>query len=150
MQLGAWRALSVLLLLTLVLAAPAAADQTETKLTAAEIETLLSGRTALGEHRGIATRQFQRSFVLADGVEVAELHAPYPVQEILLKRAFGLDDDVRISPSGGAFAACTPMVAGLVRIGEAAMAVRGGARAALGHATSGVALQHNLVCVLEA
>lgn len=86
----------------------------------------------------------------ADGVEVAELHAPYPVQEVLLKRAFGLDDHVRISPSGGAFAACTPMVSGLVRIGEAAMAVRNGARVALGHATSGVALQHNLVCVLEA
>jgi len=43
-----------------------------------------------------------------------------------------------------------PMVAGLVRIGEAAQAVRGGAHRALGHASSGPCLQHNLVCILDA
>jgi hypothetical protein len=39
---------------------------------------------------------------------------------------------------------------GLVRIGEAARRVRSGeSRRALGHATSGPALQQNLVCVME-
>ena len=41
--------------------------------------------------------------------------------------------------------------AGLARIGMAAQAVMSGqAQRALGHATSGPALQQNLVCVLEA
>ncbi len=54
-----------------------------------------------------------------------------------------------MSPSGGALVANTPMVAGLCRIGHAARAVRSGASRALGHATSGPLLQHNLVCILE-
>ncbi len=84
------------------------------------------------------------------GVDVAELHARHAHEELLLARAMGLDDRVRLSPSGGSLAADTPMVSGLVRIGEAAAAIRRGeARRALGHATSGPALQHNLVCVLE-
>lgn len=83
-------------------------------------------------------------------IEVAELHAPWSHQEIILARALGLGDGVSINPSGGALAADTPMVSGLTRFGEAAMAIRGGARRALGHATSGPLLQHNMVCVLEA
>ncbi|MCO4744336.1 MAG: lipid-transfer protein [Proteobacteria bacterium] len=86
----------------------------------------------------------------AGGVTVAELHAPYTSQEVILIKALGLGEDVTINPSGGAHAACTPMVAGLTRIGEAALAVRNGAPAALGHATSGPLLQHNMICVLEA
>jgi len=40
--------------------------------------------------------------------------------------------------------------AGLVRIGEAANQIMSGAaERALAHATSGPALQHNLVCVME-
>lgn len=54
---GAWKALPALVL-TLALVAPANAQDDETKLTAAEITTLLSDRTALGEHRGTATRQY--------------------------------------------------------------------------------------------
>lgn len=86
----------------------------------------------------------------AQGVTVAELHAPYSAQELVLVQSLGLGPDVQINPSGGALVACTPMVSGLTRIGEAAMAVRRGAPAALAHATSGPALQHNLICVLEA
>jgi len=85
-----------------------------------------------------------------DGVEVAELYARYSPQEVILRRALALPDHVRINPSGGALCAETPMVAGLIRIGEAASAVRAGARTALAHATSGPLLQHNLVCILEA
>jgi acetyl-CoA acetyltransferase len=85
----------------------------------------------------------------ATNIDVAELHAPWSHQEILLVDALGLDGEA-INPSGGALAAETQMVTGLTRIGEAALAVRNGARRALGHATSGPLLQHNLVCVLEA
>ena len=71
----------------------------------------------------------------AEGVEVAELHAPYSSQSFMLTQALGLQPGVRINPSGGAFSADTPMVAGLVRIGEAAQQVRAGAQRALAHAT---------------
>jgi acetyl-CoA acetyltransferase len=86
----------------------------------------------------------------ADGVEVAELHAPFTHQELLLRAAIGLSDSVRINPSGGALAGNPMFAAGLTRIGEAATQImRGTARKALGHATSGPALQQNLICVME-
>ena len=84
-------------------------------------------------------------------VDVAELHAPFSPQELILKEALGLGDDVRINPSGGALAANPVMVAGLIRLGEAAKAVmEGSANRAIAHATSGPALQQNLVALLEA
>lgn len=85
-----------------------------------------------------------------DGVELAELHAPFSHQEILLRQAIGLDDRVRINPSGGALCGNPMFSAGLARIGESARQVMDGhARRALAHATSGPALQQNLICVLE-
>lgn len=88
---------------------------------------------------------------LEDGpVEVAELHAPFAHQELILRDALGLGPDVQINPSGGALAANSMMVAGLARIGEAALAVSKGAKRALAHATAGPALQQNLICILEA
>jgi acetyl-CoA acetyltransferase len=87
----------------------------------------------------------------AAGVDVAELHAPFTHQEILLCGALGLGDGVRVSPSGGALAANPMFAAGLARIGMAAREISSGrAGRALGHATSGPALQQNLVCVMEA
>jgi acetyl-CoA acetyltransferase len=87
----------------------------------------------------------------ADGVEVAELHAPFTPQELVLTRALGLGDDVRINPSGGALTGNPMFAAGIVRIGEAARHVlEGDAGRVLAHATQGPVLQHNLVCVLEA
>ncbi len=84
-------------------------------------------------------------------VEVAELHAPFSHQEILLREALGLGDGVVVNPSGGALCGNPMFAAGLARIGMAAQAVMSGqAQRALGHATSGPALQQNLVCVLEA
>jgi acetyl-CoA acetyltransferase len=83
-------------------------------------------------------------------IDVAELHAPFSHQELILRDAIGLAGDVRINPSGGALAANPMMVAGLIRIGEAAnQIVSGKAERALAHATSGPCLQQNLVCVLE-
>jgi acetyl-CoA acetyltransferase len=87
----------------------------------------------------------------ASGIDVAELHAPFTHQELLLTRALGLGYGTRINPSGGALCANPMFAAGLSRIGHAATAVTTGrADRALGHATSGPALQQNLVCVLEA
>ncbi len=87
----------------------------------------------------------------ADDVDIAELHAPFTHQELILREALGLGDDVRISPSGGVLAGNPMFSAGLARIGEAAQRVMAGdADRALAHATSGPALQQNLVTVMEA
>ena len=83
-------------------------------------------------------------------VDLAELHAPYSHQELILRAALGLGEGVLINPSGGALAGHPFMAAGLVRIGEAAarLQARAGDRA-VAHATQGPCLQQNLVCVLE-
>jgi acetyl-CoA acetyltransferase len=84
------------------------------------------------------------------GVDVAELHAPFTHQEIMLREALGLGDGVTVNPSGGALCGNPMFAAGLARIGVAAEAVMSGrAGRALGHATSGPALQQNLVCAME-
>ena len=84
-------------------------------------------------------------------IDLAELHAPFTHQELILREALGLGDDVNVNPSGGALAANSMMVAGLLRIGEAATRIANGAgKRAVAHATSGPCLQQNLVCVLEA
>ncbi|RSD08494.1 thiolase domain-containing protein [Amycolatopsis eburnea] len=86
-----------------------------------------------------------------DGADLAELHAPFTHQELILRGALGLGDEVRVNPSGGALAANPMFSAGLARIGEAAARIhRGESRKAVAHATSGPALQQNLVTVLEA
>ena len=83
-------------------------------------------------------------------IEVAELHAPFSHQELLLREALGLGEGVAVNPSGGALCGNPMFAAGLARIGLAARAVMSGrASRALGHATSGPALQQNLVCVLS-
>ena len=83
-------------------------------------------------------------------VDAAELHAPFTHQELILRDALGLDDSVAINPSGGALAANAVMVAGLIRVGEAAhLVIERKAGRAVAHATSGPCLQQNLVCVLE-
>jgi acetyl-CoA acetyltransferase len=85
-----------------------------------------------------------------DGVTLAELHAPFTHQELLLRQALGLGEEVGINPSGGVLTGNPMFAAGLARIGEAAVRVSAGvADRALAHATSGPALQQNLVCLLE-
>jgi acetyl-CoA acetyltransferase len=92
----------------------------------------------------------ERAGVSAGGIDLAELHAPFTHQEVLVRRALGLGDDVAVNPSGGPLAANPLMAAGLIRIGEASSRIsRGEARRAVAHATSGPCLQQNLVCVLE-
>ena len=83
-------------------------------------------------------------------VDLAELHAPFAHQEIILKEALGLADYAVINPSGGALSANSVMTAGLIRFGEAAQRILDGkAGRAVAHCTSGACLQQNLVAVLE-
>lgn len=92
----------------------------------------------------------ERAGVYERPVDTAELHAPFSSQEVILREVLGLDDRVRVNPSGGTLAANPIMAAGLVRIGEAAARIhRGESDRALAHATSGPCLQQNLVAVLE-
>lgn len=84
------------------------------------------------------------------GVDTAELHAPFSHQELILRREIGLGDDVAVNPSGGALAGNPMFSAGGIRVGEAARRVWAGeSDKAVAHATSGPALQQNLLCVLE-
>jgi acetyl-CoA acetyltransferase len=83
-------------------------------------------------------------------VDVAELCASFSHQEKILRDALGLGDGVTVNASGGALAANPMMAVGLARIVEAARQIQeGGAHRAVAHATSGQALQQNLVAVLE-
>ncbi len=83
--------------------------------------------------------------------DVAELHAPFTHQEIILREALGIGGTTDVNPSGGALVANPMFAAGLARLGCAAQAIMTGrADSALGHATSGPLLQQNLVCTMEA
>jgi len=84
-----------------------------------------------------AEKVFRRGLVARDPAEIAA--------------TLGLDGaTTNINPSGGALCGNPMFAAGLARIGLAARAVMSGrAGRALGHATSGPALQQNLVCVLS-
>ena len=98
----------------------------------------------------VSTRQAAEKAGVDGRVDLAELHAPFTHQELILRNALGLRDGVRINPSGGALSANTVMAAGLARFGEAATRITNGdADRAVAHATSGPCLQQNLVCVLE-
>lgn len=86
-----------------------------------------------------------------DACQVAELHAPFSHQELILRRELGLGDDVEVNPSGGALTSNPMFSAGAIRIGEAARRIWDGtADRVLGHATSGPLLQQNLVCTMGA
>lgn len=85
-----------------------------------------------------------------DKVDVAELHAPFTHQEILLRTAMGLGESTTINPSGGALCANPQMAAGLARFAEVADRIMAGtADRGVAHCTSGPLLQQNLVCVME-
>lgn len=83
-------------------------------------------------------------------VDIAELHAPFTSQEVIVAEALGLGDSVVINPSGGPLSANPLMAAGLLRLGEAASRLsKGDGKRAVATATSGACLQQNLVAVLE-
>jgi acetyl-CoA acetyltransferase len=92
----------------------------------------------------------ERAGVKKGPVDVAEIHAPFTHQEIILRDALGLGPEADVNPSGGALSSNPIMVAGLTRFGAAAQRILDGrAHRAVAHATSGPCLQQNLVAVLE-
>jgi acetyl-CoA acetyltransferase len=99
-----------------------------------------------------STRAAGEAAGVANGaVDVAELHAQFSHEELILRDALGLSDSTVVNPSGGPLAANTIMAAGLSRIGEVAVRIHSGeAGRGVAHATSGPCLQQNLVCVMEA
>ncbi|HEU4361128.1 MAG TPA: thiolase domain-containing protein [Mycobacterium sp.] len=83
-------------------------------------------------------------------VDIAEIHAPFTHQHLILTEAMRLPSKVKVNPSGGALSANPMFAAGLERIGFAAQHIlAGSAQRVLAHATSGPALQQNLVMVME-
>jgi acetyl-CoA acetyltransferase len=98
----------------------------------------------------------------ARDVDVVELAATNPVEEMILREAIGLDarGDGRpaVSPSGGAFGGTAFLMTGAMRLGDAFRQLSGkagacqvaGARRAIAHASLGECLQQNLVFVLGA
>jgi acetyl-CoA acetyltransferase len=86
----------------------------------------------------------------AGSIDVAEIYAPFTHQQLILTEAIGLGPSTKINPSGGALAANPMFSTGLERIGFAARHIfDGSASRVLAHATSGAALQQNLVTVME-
>ncbi len=83
-------------------------------------------------------------------IDVAELHAQFSHEELILAEALGLNGSTVVNPSGGPLAANPVMSAGLIRIGEVARRISSGEAArGVAHATSGPCLQQNMVVVLE-
>ncbi|WP_435277470.1 thiolase domain-containing protein [Rhodococcus yananensis] len=82
--------------------------------------------------------------------DLAEIHAPFTHQELILRDELGLTDDAVVNPSGGPLTGNPMFSGGLERIGHAAQAIMDGrAGRTLAHATGGAVLQQNLVAVLE-
>jgi acetyl-CoA acetyltransferase len=88
---------------------------------------------------------------LHDGpVDVAELTVTHSPEEIILREALGLGEDANVNPSGGPLTGNPVMATGLVRVIEVAQRIIDGeANRGVAHASSGPALQQNLLCVLE-
>jgi acetyl-CoA acetyltransferase len=97
----------------------------------------------------------------ARDVDLVELLATTPAEELILCEALGLDaraDTPAINPSGGALCGNPVMSTGLVRLGEVFRQLSGragergvpGARRAIAHAAQGHCLQQNVVWVLGA
>lgn len=99
----------------------------------------------------VSTRLAAEKAGVFDGpVDVAELMVNYSHEEIILREALGLENHDKVNLSGGPLAGHPVMATGLVRIIEVAQRIMNGeAKRGIAHASSGPALQQNLVCVLE-
>jgi acetyl-CoA acetyltransferase len=97
----------------------------------------------------------------AAGVDVVELLAQNPAQEMIVLEALGLDPKnpkPAVNPSGGALCADPIMSTGLIRLGEVFRQLSGtagprqvaGATRAIAHGAQGHCLQQNVVWVLGA
>jgi acetyl-CoA acetyltransferase len=130
----------------------------------AEMQTLgardltRSASTELAAKRALAMAGLRS----AKEVDLIELLAATPVEEMILRDALGLnptgDAGAAINPSGGPLTGHPLMLTGLIRLGEAFRQLSGqakthavaGAKRAIAHASQGHCLQHNIVWVLGA
>jgi acetyl-CoA acetyltransferase len=93
----------------------------------------------------------------ANDFDVIELDSPTAWHEAAWVRAFGIEKDQTISPSGGTFAQNPFFCAGLINAVEAVLQVCGqagpvqvpGARCAVAHGCHGFAQQGNVVALIE-
>jgi acetyl-CoA acetyltransferase len=93
----------------------------------------------------------------ADALEVVEIEAQTGYHEAAYVRAFGIENEDTLSPSGGAFAQNPLFCTGLVNAAEAVLQVAGkagpvqrkGVRRAAAHSCHGYAQQGNVVMVFE-
>ena len=101
--------------------------------------------------RSVSTAQAaEAAGVAGDKVEVAELHAQFSHQQLLLSQALGLSERTVVNPSGGPLAGNVMMAAGLDRIGAVMQHIAAGrADRGVAHATSGPCMQQNMVLVME-
>lgn len=114
------------------------------------IETPVLGARDLAQSPSTAASASAATGDDVGSIDVAEIHAPFTHQQLILTEAIGLGSSTKVNPSGGALAANPMFVAGLERIGFAAQHIfDGSAQRVLAHATSGPALQQNLVTVME-
>jgi acetyl-CoA acetyltransferase len=114
------------------------------------IETPVLGARDLTESPSTAASARAATRGDVGSIEVAEIYAPFTHQHLILTEAIGLPASTKVNPSGGPLAANPMFSAGLERIGFAARHIwNKSAQRALAHATSGPALQQNLVAVLE-
>lgn len=114
------------------------------------IETPVLGARDLTESPSTAASAKAAASGDTGSIEVAEIYAPFTHQHLILTEAIGLSSSTKVNPSGGPLAANPMFCAGLERIGFAARHIFAGtAQRVLAHATSGPALQQNLVAVLE-
>jgi acetyl-CoA acetyltransferase len=114
------------------------------------IETPVLGARDLTESPSTAASAKAAMGADVGSIEVAEIYAPFTHQHLILTEAIGLPSSTKVNPSGGTLAANPMFSAGLERIGFAAQHIwNRSAQRVLAHATSGPALQQNLVAVLE-
>ena len=114
------------------------------------IETPVLGARDLTSSPSTAASAHAATGADVASIEVAEIYAPFTHQHLILAEAIGLPSSAKVNPSGGPLAANPMFSAGLERIGFAAQHIwNGSAQRVLAHATSGPALQQNLVAVLE-
>ncbi|MCC6275843.1 MAG: thiolase family protein [Leptospiraceae bacterium] len=122
-----------------------------------------------------ASAAYKMANITPDKIDVAEVHECYAHQEIMLYEALGLckegesilalregktkrDGKIPVNPSGGVLCGNVIYASGLTRILESHLQVSGdagdvqvkGAKAAVAHAQAGLAMQANIVYVIEA
>jgi acetyl-CoA acetyltransferase len=125
-----------------------------------EMQTLGGRDLSRSASTQMAVRQALAMAGLASAAEVdlAELSAATPAEELILREALGLEGGASrpvVNASGGPLCGNPVMSTGLIRMGEVFRQLSGrasgravaGARRGIAHAAQGHCLQHNLVCV---